>query len=145
MCAGALLAADIDGLVFALADPAAVHAAAAIASSGRGSRAGRLRVVSGILADEAAELRPDLRVARRAPPAPDRRSRRMHDRVPAHARPGSRASFAILCRGEVSEWLMVPLSKSGVRKHRGFESHPLRHPDSRPDAPADLAAPGEVA
>ena len=29
--------------------------------------------------------------------------------------------------GEVSEWLMVPLSKSGVRKHRGFESHPLRH------------------
>jgi hypothetical protein len=22
---------------------------------------------------------------------------------------------------------MVPLSKSGVRKHRGFESHPLRH------------------
>ena len=23
---------------------------------------------------------------------------------------------------------MVPLSKSGVRKHRGFESHPLRHP-----------------
>src|SRR5262249_8420149 len=33
----------------------------------------------------------------------------------------------ILSRGEVSEWLMVPLSKSGVRKHRGFESHPLRH------------------
>ena len=29
--------------------------------------------------------------------------------------------------GEVSEWLKVPLSKSGVRKHRGFESHPLRH------------------
>ena len=24
---------------------------------------------------------------------------------------------------------MVPLSKSGVRKHRGFESHPLRHQD----------------
>src|SRR5688500_16487176 len=33
----------------------------------------------------------------------------------------------ILFRGEVSEWLMVPLSKSGVRKHRGFESRPLRH------------------
>ena len=29
-------------------------------------------------------------------------------------------------RGEVSEWLMVPLSKSGRRKPRGFESHPLR-------------------
>ena len=33
----------------------------------------------------------------------------------------------ILSRGEVSEWLKVPLSKSGVREHRGFESHPLRH------------------
>ena len=30
--------------------------------------------------------------------------------------------------GEVSEWLMVPLSKSGVAfSNRGFESHPLRH------------------
>jgi hypothetical protein len=30
--------------------------------------------------------------------------------------------------GEVSEWLKVPLSKSGVvNSHRGFESHPLRH------------------
>lgn len=30
-------------------------------------------------------------------------------------------------RGEVSEWFMVPLSKSGVlTKHRGFESLPLR-------------------
>ncbi len=36
-------------------------------------------------------------------------------------------SFGILSGGEVSEWLMVPLSKSGVRKHRGFESRPLRH------------------
>ena len=33
----------------------------------------------------------------------------------------------ILARGEVSEWLMVPLSKSGVvDSHRGFESRPLR-------------------
>jgi hypothetical protein len=39
-------------------------------------------------------------------------------------------TFAILCRGEVSEWLMVPLSKSGVRKHRGFESRPLRQDSS---------------
>ena len=31
------------------------------------------------------------------------------------------------CAGEVSEWLKVPLSKSGVvMSHRGFESHPLR-------------------
>ena len=31
--------------------------------------------------------------------------------------------------GEVSEWFKVPLSKSGRRKPRGFESHPLRqHP-----------------
>jgi hypothetical protein len=29
--------------------------------------------------------------------------------------------------GEVSEWLKVPLSKSGVvNSHRGFESRPLR-------------------
>ncbi len=43
--------------------------------------------------------------------------------------PGRRQlpAFAKLIDGEVSEWLMVPLSKSGVRKHRGFESHPLRH------------------
>ncbi len=34
----------------------------------------------------------------------------------------------ILGPGEVSEWLMVPLSKSGVvDSHRGFESRPLRH------------------
>ena len=32
--------------------------------------------------------------------------------------------------GEVSEWLMVPLSKSGLSiiSERGFESHPLRFP-----------------
>ena len=41
--------------------------------------------------------------------------------------PGARTAFGILSGGEVSEWLMVPLSKSGVRKHRGFESRPLRH------------------
>ena len=41
--------------------------------------------------------------------------------------PATAVGFGILSRGEVSEWLMVPLSKSGVRKHRGFESRPLRH------------------
>ena len=45
--------------------------------------------------------------------------------------------FARLRGGEVSEWLMVPLSKSGVRKHRGFESHPLRHSD-QPLTPVGL-------
>jgi len=35
--------------------------------------------------------------------------------------------FARLASGEVSEWLKVPLSKSGVvMSHRGFESRPLR-------------------
>jgi hypothetical protein len=35
---------------------------------------------------------------------------------------------AARARGEVTEWLMVPLSKSGLRLilERGFESHPLR-------------------
>jgi hypothetical protein len=50
------------------------------------------------------------------------------DPVPTAVWEGQLASFAILSGGEVSEWLMVPLSKSGVRKHRGFESRPLRHP-----------------
>src|SRR5947207_9801929 len=36
------------------------------------------------------------------------------------------ARAAKLLPGEVSEWLMVPLSKSGRRKPRGFESRPLR-------------------
>ena len=53
-------------------------------------------------------------------------------------------AFAILSRGEVSEWLKVPLSKSGVRKHRGFESHPLRHVRSTPDR-VDEPVRGEVA
>jgi hypothetical protein len=44
-----------------------------------------------------------------------------------------RRPFGILSRGEVSEWLMVPLSKSGVRKHRGFESRPLRQQRTSPE------------
>ena len=51
-------------------------------------------------------------------------------------------TFAILCRGEVSEWLMVPLSKSGVRKHRGFESRPLRQ-NPRGDLLAELGLAAE--
>ena len=44
-------------------------------------------------------------------------------------RQGSASLARILdAPGEVSEWLKVPLSKSGVvNSHRGFESHPLRH------------------
>lgn len=60
MCAGALLAADIDGIVFALADPDGGACGGRQRLIGQGVSGGRLRVVSGILADEAAELRPDL-------------------------------------------------------------------------------------
>ena len=70
----------------------------------------RIKVVSGIRRDEAEALL--------------RGQSRPSDR--AVVRRVVRASFGILSRGEVSEWLMVPLSKSGVRKHRGFESRPLR-------------------
>ena len=61
---------------------------------------------------------------------------------------GVTAGLGILNSGEVSEWLMVPLSKSGVRKHRGFESHPLRHLTQTPNSPrvsARECARGEVA
>src|SRR5436190_5597009 len=50
--------------------------------------------------------------------------------MPTSGQPELEIVFAILSRGEVSEWLMVPLSKSGVRKHRGFESRPLRQDSS---------------
>jgi tRNA(adenine34) deaminase len=63
MCVGALLEADTDGVVFALADPVqgACGSVVQLAIHGGGSR--RLRVVSGILAQEAGDLRPDLVVA----------------------------------------------------------------------------------
>ena len=60
MCAGALLAADIDGIVYALADPRDGASGGRHRIVGQGVPGSRLRVVSGILADEAAELRPDL-------------------------------------------------------------------------------------
>jgi tRNA(adenine34) deaminase len=60
MCAGALLAADVDGLVFALESPRDGACGSRHRIVGQGVSGGRLRVVSGILADEAAELRPDL-------------------------------------------------------------------------------------
>jgi hypothetical protein len=67
---------------------------------------------------------------------------------PIPGRPGRPRAFAfgILSAGEVSEWLKVPLSKSGVRKHRGFESHPLRHALATPTCrPPRRHARGEVA
>jgi tRNA(adenine34) deaminase len=59
MCVGALLTSDADGLVFAVSDSAAGACGSALQlTDTRGRR--RLRVVSGILHDDAAELRPDL-------------------------------------------------------------------------------------
>jgi tRNA(adenine34) deaminase len=60
MCAGALLAADVDGIVYALADPRDGACGGRHRVVGQGVAGSRLRVVSGILADEAAELWPDL-------------------------------------------------------------------------------------
>ncbi|MFN8520999.1 MAG: deaminase [Chloroflexota bacterium] len=60
MCAGALIAADVDGVVFALADAREGACGSRHRIVGQGVSGGRLRVVSGILADEAADLRPDL-------------------------------------------------------------------------------------
>ena len=60
MCVGALLACDADGVVFALSDPlegACLSVANLPESMGM---ARRLQVVSGILQEDAAELRPDL-------------------------------------------------------------------------------------
>jgi tRNA(adenine34) deaminase len=60
MCVGALQRADADGLVFALSDPAEGACGSAISLAGARGLPRRLNVVSGILSDVAAELRPDL-------------------------------------------------------------------------------------
>jgi tRNA(adenine34) deaminase len=64
MCVGAMFQSDVDGLVFALADPydGACGSVLQLADSDVMRR--RLRVVSGILQEEAADLRPDLRLSR---------------------------------------------------------------------------------
>ena len=69
MCVGALLESDADGVVFALADPlqGACGSTTQLADRGRGSR--RLRVVSGILGQEAADLVADDLVAPSPGPA----------------------------------------------------------------------------
>jgi tRNA(adenine34) deaminase len=55
MCAGALLESDVDGLVYALPDPDRGAASSAIGSMADALRR-RVRVVSGIMQAEAAEL-----------------------------------------------------------------------------------------
>jgi len=69
MCVGALLESDADGVVYALADPlqGACGSTVQLADRGRGSR--RLRVVSGILGQEAADLVADDLVAPSSGPA----------------------------------------------------------------------------
>lgn len=62
LCVGAALAADVDGIVYALADAREGACGGRHRVVGQGAPGSRLRMVSGILADEAAELRPDLSV-----------------------------------------------------------------------------------
>ncbi len=60
MCVGALLACDADGVVFALSDPTEGACLSATKLAESKGLARRLQVVSGILQEDAAELRPDL-------------------------------------------------------------------------------------
>ena len=64
MCVGALLQSDADGLVYALRDPVGGACGSTVQLAETPGRPRRLRVVSGILRDDAAELRPDLDVDR---------------------------------------------------------------------------------
>ena len=125
MCVGALLESDVEALVYALANDRNGAAGTVIQLAQHDSLRRRIKVVSGIRRDEALALF----AGRRPSPEAPGRTRRA----------GSDPRFGILPRGEVSEWLMVPLSKSGVRKHRGFESRPLRHYAPRSPALAAFA------
>ena len=60
MCTGALLQADADGVVFALADPEGAACTAVVRLAEQRAVPRRLNVVSGILQEAAEELRPDL-------------------------------------------------------------------------------------
>lgn len=57
MCVGALLEADVDGLVYALPDPAAGAAGSVLQLAANDRLPRRLSVVSGIMQREATELR----------------------------------------------------------------------------------------
>ena len=56
MCVGALLESDVDGLVYAVPDPASGAAGSALQLARNGALGRHLDVVSGILRDDAAEL-----------------------------------------------------------------------------------------
>ena len=116
MCVGALLNSDVDALVYA---------------APIGGRRRRQRPPAG----RAPGSRQPLEDRQRHPARRGRRALRLSDQGGLNRTPD------ILRRGEVSEWLMVPLSKSGVRKHRGFESHPLRQRSPRGCALRALGAP----
>lgn len=60
MCIGALQQADADGVVFALPDPEEGACSSAVQLAEARGLPRRLNVVSGILREDAAELRPDL-------------------------------------------------------------------------------------
>ena len=60
MCVGALQQCDADGVVFALADPTEGACASAVNLAQAAGLPRRLNVVSGILRDDAAELRKDI-------------------------------------------------------------------------------------
>ncbi len=60
MCVGALLACDADGVVFALSDPQEGACLSVLNLAEAKGLRGRLQVVSGILQEDAADLRPDL-------------------------------------------------------------------------------------
>jgi tRNA(adenine34) deaminase len=60
MCVGALQQADADGVVFALHDPTEGACGSAVALAEARGLPRRLSVVSGIMRDDAAALRPDL-------------------------------------------------------------------------------------
>ena len=60
MCVGALLACHADGVVFALSDPNEGACLSAMRMAEASGINRRLQVVSGILQEDAAELRPDL-------------------------------------------------------------------------------------
>ena len=134
MCVGALLEWDAAALVYAAPNTVSTGLPArCIQLAQHPASARRLDVVAGIRRAEAEELMG-------SSPGHHRGLTAGHGpiRIALEASIPPPGSLAILRGGEVSEWLMVPLSKSGLRKQRGFESHPLRHSDLADDPASDL-------
>ena len=130
MCVGAMLECDVAALVFA-APNAVSGAAGTVIQLADDPRLGRrLDVVSGIRRAEAEELIGCERLGaeRRAPDA--------------RGMAATRRPLAILRGGEVSEWLMVPLSKSGLAR-ASVGSNPTlsatRNRQTRREPPSGLA------